>query len=570
MTKKWLETRRSYLDKLKSQVELMSGLEDPSITDYSFSNKVLYKQVWSCSDEDAFVERVLESSLVLCGDFHSSSFVKRFYIRFFENFVKKTNRPLFMALECFDYDQQENLELWLRGSLSEDLFLEKSEWKKKWGFNWSSYKDLLIELYKLGVNLKCANNQEQDLDLRDEKIAQTLMSFIKNKPNEPKDEFSGLLNEPKDESSGLLNEPKDESNKPIVFCMIGQHHLGPENLVKKVNRDLNCLCLHLDPEDLYFDVGHFTLLEDTFVLNYDNHFAFFSSPPWVHWQNHLMFLEEYLDIHEEEHDYHSDLNRSRDYDLVVYDYTKLLCKDLGIDAEALKRVEVSSIDEYQVQGDFNDEQLYKTLEPFLDSETSFYWPEQKEGIMVVSSLNHGASVAGRILHAQMMGVEKFPWGDPSSFKVWSWLEAIGYFLSKFINPKRKPVAAHNLGAFLKARLGEESSKKIMTFLVKNRVKEIKGELQTHEAHNTHKAHNTHEAHNTHKAHKEELMEWQELVYASRLKGSLVGECLFKLYLKGQFEVETIKTYMSLPVTDKSRFEPLYDFVVERLNLSLHP
>ena len=89
MTKKWLETRRSYLDKLKSQVELMSGLEDPSITDYSFSNKVLYKQVWSCSDEDAFVERVLESSLVLCGDFHSSSFVKRFYIRFFENFVKK-------------------------------------------------------------------------------------------------------------------------------------------------------------------------------------------------------------------------------------------------------------------------------------------------------------------------------------------------------------------------------------------------------------------------------------------------------------------------------------------------
>jgi len=318
--------------------------------------------------------------------------------------------------------------------------------------------------------------------------------------------------------------------------------------VKLLSKDLNPLCLHLDPEDLYFDVWHLTLLDDVLVLNYEDHFAFFSSPPWVHWQSHLLFLEEYLDVFEEEHDHHSDLSRARDYDLVIYDYIKLLCKDLAIDLNNFKRVEVSSIDEYQIQGDFNDEQLYQTLEPFIDSETSFYWPEQNEGIMVVSSLNHAASVAGRSLHAQLMGVEKLPWGELDSFKVWSWLEAVGYFLSKFINPRRTPVATHNLGAFLKARLGEESSKKIMTFLVKSRVEEIKGEPQ---------------------ATKNEQMDWNELIYAARLKGSLVGECLFELYLEGRFEVETVKTYMSLPVTDKNYFEPLYDFVVGRLNLSLN-
>jgi hypothetical protein len=523
MTKKWLETRRSYLDKLKSQVELMSGPEDPSITEYSFSNKALYKKVWSNSDEESFMNEVSKSSLVLCGDFHSSPSVKRFYIRFFEAMTKKTDRPLCLALECFDFDQQENLELWLRGSLSDTLFLERSKWSVNWGFNWECYRQMLRDLDAMGVRLKCVNHQDQDFNFRDQKIAEN-------------------LNE-------ILN---DQTDNQILFCMIGQHHLGPDNLVaqiKKIREDINCLCLHLDPEDLYFDIGHLTLLEDTIVLNNDNHFAYFSSPPWVHWQNHLMFLEEYLDVSEEEHDYHSDLSRTKDYDLVVFDYVKLLCKDLNINPKTLKRVEVSSIDEYQVQGDFNDEQLYKTLEPFLDSETSFYWPEQQEGIMVVSSLNHAATVAGRSLHAQMMGIESLPWGDVDSFKVWSWLEAVGYFLSKFINPRRTPVATQNLGAFLKARLGEESSKKIMTFLVRSRVEEIKGESQSL---------------------KNEVMEWNELIYAARLKGSLVGECLFELYLDGQFEAETIKTYMSLPVTDKSYFEPLYDFVVGRLNLSLNP
>ena len=523
MTKKWLETRRSYLDKLKSQVELMSGPEDPSIVEYSFSNKALYKEVWSNSGEETFIQRVLESSLVLCGDFHSSPSIKRFYIHFFEDLVKKTKRPLCLALECFDYDQQENLDLWLRGHLSDALFLERSKWNENWGFNWESYKLFLVSLHKLGVNLKCINHQEQDFELRDQKIATSLMNFL-----------------------------KEESEDRIIFCMIGQYHLGPENLVDKINKvdsDLNLLCLHLDPEDLYFDVGHLGILEDNLVLNYNNHFVFFSSPPWVHLQSHIMFLEEYLDVHKEDYDYCSDLSRSRDYDLVVYDYVKLLCKDLNIDHKTLDRVGVSLIDDYQIQGDFNEDQLHKTLEPFLDSETSFYWPEQKEGIIVVNSLNHVASVAGRSLHAQMMGVENLPWGDSESFKIWSWLEAVGYFLSKFINPRRTPLVTHNLGAFLKARLGEKSSKKIMTFLVRGRVEEIKKGSQILRS---------------------ESMEWNELIYASRLKGSLVGECLFELYLDGQFKAETVKTYMSLPVTDKNYFEPLYDFVVGRLNLSLNP
>jgi len=509
------------LDKLKSQVEIISGAEDQSILDYSYSNKVLYKKVWLNSDERECFNQISKASIVICGDFHSSSSVKRFYTRFIKKTADKINKKTVVALECFDHDQQENLELWLKGRLSEEVLLEKTKWQENWGFSWGSYKNLIIDLHSLGVEFRCVNHQDRDFKKRDKKIAKTLVDVF--------EEF-------------------DE--EALVFCIIGQHHLGPDNLIQdlKEQKKLEVLCLHLDPEELYFDIGHLTLLEETLFLKYQNHFAVFNSPPWVHWQNHLSFLEEYLDAHEEEYDFNFDSNAKTDYDLVVFDYIKLLCKDLDIDPKSLKRVEVSSIDEYQVQGEFDTEELFKNLSPFLDSETSFYWPEQKEGIAVVNSLNHAASVAGRSLHAQLMGLETLPWGDLDSFKVWSWLEAVGYFLSKFINPRRTPVATHNLGAFLKARLGEESSKKIMTFLVKSRVAEIKGASKTP---------------------KKEEMSWNELIYAARLKGSLVGECLFDLYLDGHFEVETIKTYMSLPVTDRKYFEPLYDFVVGRLNLTLN-
>jgi|GEM_PF-5924143 len=534
MTKKWLETRRSYLKKLKSQVELMSGPEDLSILSYSKSNKDLYKRVWDSSSEDDFYKKLSTSSIVLCGDFHSSPSVKRFYVRFFEKLLQTEKRQIVVALECFRYDQQENLDLWLGGRIVEESFLERVNWQDTWGFDWQGYKALILKLHQFGVKLVCINHSEEDFNKRDHKIAKSLV--------EVKNSFSQKIT--KDKQSDTLD--------PLTFCLIGQHHLGPENLFKNIKSfepEVGLVTLHLDPEDLYFEVGHLTHLEEVLVLNHKDHFSFFSSPPWVHLQNHLMFLEEYLDEYEEERGFHPDLTRIRDYDLVVYDYIKLMCKDLNISVEDLKRVEVSSIDEYQVEGDDcpDDDELLEWMQPLLDSETSFYWPEQKEGIMVVSSLNHAASVAGKSIHAQMMGLKTLPWGEPDSFKVWSWLEAIGYFLSKFINPRRSPVSSQNLAAFLKARLGAESSRKIMNFLVQGRVAELKGHKFKGSSDN---------------------LTWNELIYASRLKGSLVGERLFELYLEGDFKAETIKNYMSLSVRDKEYFEPLYDLILERLNLNL--
>ena len=327
---------------------------------------------------------------------------------------------------------------------------------------------------------------------------------------------------------------------------MGQLHLGPENLpeqLKSLDSSLEPLCLHLDPEELYFELEEYKLSQEVQVLNYKQHFCFLSTPPWVHWQSHLLHLEGLYDedLYDEEEEDYFEL-KGEDFNAAVSDYVELIKKDLSL-KQSFPPISVEFIDEYVVKGETPDN-LFEILQPLLDSETSFYWPEQSEGIMVANSLNQAASVAGKYLHTILRKEETLPWGDVTALNAWCWLEAVGYMLSKLINPKRV-TSRQNLSAFLSARLGRESGKNLMQALVKERVLELDQSLKL--------------GHSTH-------LSWSEVVYAARLKGALVGESLFDLYSSGGLEAQTLETYMSVPVLDKSRFEPFYRLVLDRLGL----
>lgn len=513
VTKKWLDTRRSYLMKLKSQVNLITGQSDTlRISDYALSNVSLYKKVWFKDSEAAFFNKLQQNKLALCGDFHSSPVVKRFYKRLFENGAKLLDRPFAVALECFEKGIDPLFQKWLQGEVSDEELLEKSKWDENWGFSWTSYKRFILYLKKKGFSFYCVNSLESDFLKRDQQLAQNLKEVCSS--------YEG----------------------PVLF-LVGQHHLGPENLPKALeDLSLDPLCLHLDPEEIFFALEEYNLLKDVQVLNLDNHFCFLSTPPWVHWQNHLLHLEELYDEDDDE-DFEYEELRGEDFNAVVADYVDLIKKDLSL-KEDFKPIDVEFIDEYVIKGEAN-QKLYEIMQPMLDSETSFYWPEQSEGIMVTGSLNQAAAVAGKYLHSVLRKEQALPWGDVEALNAWCWMEAVGYMLSKLINPKRVASNTQNLSAFLRARLGPDAGKNLMKALVKERVLELDQSLKL--------------------GHSSALT-WAEVVYAARLKGALVGESLFELYSSGGLSTETLQTYISVPVMDKERFEPFYKLVLERLGL----
>lgn len=517
MTKKWLDTRRSYLEKLKSQVALITGGDTRIISKYASSNLSLYKEVWSKDSESAFVKKANLRKVVLCGDFHSSPSVKRFYMKLFERIGDKANKQVTVALECFDSSVDALFQRWLSGEVSDEELLEVGGWDEHWGFDWKSYRKFIVHLQSKGFAFKCINSLKSDFIKRDLELAKNIKTLSR-------------------ETEGL-----------IIF-LVGQLHLGPDHLPKnlvKLSKELEPLCLHLDPEEIYFELEEYNLLQEVQVLSYQNHFCFLSTPPWVHWQNHLHHLEGLYDddYDEDEEDEDFDELRGEDFNAVVADYVDLMIKDLGLDMY-IKPIDVDFIDEYVISGE-TDSKIYEIMQPMLDSETSFYWPEQSEGIMIMGSLNQAASVAGKYLHAVLRKESRLPWGDVNSLNAWCWLEAVGYMMSKLINPKRTASSTANISAFLRARLGSEASKKLMQTLVKGRVLELDQSLNL--------------------GHPQSLS-WSEVVYAARLKGALVGESLFDLYSAGGLTAETVHTYMSVPVMDKERFEPFYRLVLNRLGL----
>ena len=121
-------------------------------------------------------------------------------------------------------------------------------------------------------------------------------------------------------------------------------------------------------------------------------------------------------------------------------------------------------------------------------------------------------------------------------------------LSKFINPKRTTVSAHNLSAFLTARLGKVEGKRLLQVLVQKRVSELEGVNQDQSL----------------KMNTKAALTWPETVYAARLKGALVGEGLFDLYSKGKVSSETMRTYLTVPVDSGERFREFYNLILKRL------
>ncbi len=495
VTKKWLESRRLFLKRIKEQVRLLSGEPDVELSLYEKSLSDFYSLTWERSTEEIFRRNIESAQFVLCGDFHSSPGAQKFHAKWISEYLANhKEEQVVVALECFMEHQQDYFNAWVSGSITDELFLDKVDWEYQWGFNFESYKALIQKLSQQNVRFICVNSDAPSLKERDDEIFENIKKSTK----------------------------VDEK----VFVLIGQYHLAPGHLPQGFNK--NVVSVHLNSEELYFALSDRGLENDVEVLKRESHFCFLNSPPWIQWQDHLFYLEEQ---YEEDQFLSGD-----DFNQVVFDYIGLIKKDLLIDNKH-KMFGVSFVDElmdddFEIKwGDF--------VLPMVESESSFYWPEKEEGVLVVPSFNHAASVAGRFVHADLMGLKELPKTD--NLIAWTWLEAVGYFMSKLINPKRSPRSIKNMTAFLNSRMSQEEAQDFVQKLIKSRVGELSGgkSLKGFET-------------------------WTENINAARLKGSLLGESLFNHYVLGQISVDTLKNYFSMPLYPTNKFDSFYNFLVARL------
>lgn len=140
-------------------------------------------------------------------------------------------------------------------------------WKKNWSFPWENYKPLFKWAQQNKVKIYAINSDDPKAGLRQ------------------RDKFSALK----------VKEIVKANPKKKVFVQYGDLHLATAHLPKEISKVLpkadKCVIFQ-SPETLYFKImeKQKELSTDVVRLSQDL-WALNGLPPWVKWQDYLLYLE---------------------------------------------------------------------------------------------------------------------------------------------------------------------------------------------------------------------------------------------------------------------------------------
>lgn len=409
----WLTSRKKLLRRIQAQLKQRLGVEhfvDPA---YSKELDREWKKDWRVSNYAKLWKDLKSVKVVLGADFHAYAQAQRAHLRILREWPE--NQKVILCLECFSQEDQKALDQFLKSEIDFVELQKKTKWQQQWGFPFDHYKPLLsiakdkgFLIY--GLDVRMSGESAETLRRRDALMARKLTEIHQQHPDS------------------------------TLYGLIGDYHLAKKNLpaqILAVEPSLKgqVLVLHLDSPELYFKLANRGQEASVEVMSAgENLYCLMVSPPWMKWQSYLMFLDHSLDQEIEEDSADIDLTQhvSRSVDI--------LSNDLGV------RV---SIDEVSILS-HHSSGLQKIVKNFfqgfeqkaflynVENDRSFIVPQKNLLYLSRLTVNHTGSIAALWVHAQLSKRKETFWNLPSQFWALVWVEAVAFWLSLWINPKRKP------------------------------------------------------------------------------------------------------------------------------------
>jgi hypothetical protein len=372
------------------------------------------------------IRHVLASDVVYHGDYHTLRQSQRSVLRILREITDK--KPVILCLEMFHTSDQEHVDRFLQGELSEKEFLTVIDYQKKWEFRFENWRPVLDLCKKnhipvFGINEPVVGRSS--LRTRDESAAVTVATLVIRNPG------------------------------TLVYVVDGDYHISPTHLPARVNEKLNALRIEPKSTIVYQnDVNLYWQLaaqgrEDADVLQIDDKsFCIINSTPANKLQSYLNWLDYSADAFHPMHAEWEDLSDDSG-NTTVPGIIKTICAILNVPypEEAAGRLEIY----YGKHLDFM-EMIEKSDE--LSCMRREIWRKIKkdEGFLLEyarggtghyliylpnSSLNSAAEEATHFIHAVIRGSGAQPRSPFDRFYAMVLTEAIGFFGSKLINERRK-------------------------------------------------------------------------------------------------------------------------------------
>jgi uncharacterized iron-regulated protein len=433
-----VQIRKDFYLNIKKKVESILGQETKELKSYRNTyDKELSQLPWQAVDKRHLFSRLKSAEIILVGDFHAQKQSTRGFLRV----IRKIKTPFVIALECLNIQDQPAIDLFLSGQISEKDFLTKVAWKKNWGFPWENYKPLFkwahhnkVKIYGINAGIKAKNLRNRD---------QT--------------------------SAEALKKIHTAHKNTKVFVQYGDLHLASAHLPKSLQKVLphvNLCVIYQSPEILYFKIMEKQKEISTDVVKLGpNKWALNGLPPWIKWQDYLLYLESGYDkkIPIQDVDPTDTVAATVDF----------LTKSFGLNSD------VSELSVYTSDDNSFFEKLSscpillrsKIIENVQEG-VSFYIPELQCGYLARYSVNHVTRVAAQYIYFKEAAFCKTILDPKKDYLKIIWLEAIIYFFSKVKNPKRKTDTMQDIRNALQKELFDDRGKEALMLALTQKLSEL--------------------------------------------------------------------------------------------------
>lgn len=514
-TSEWVLIRKKLYYQIKSEVIRLLGEAWDELTFLEEAYTKELSQPWRPVSKGEMMESLMESQIILMGDFHALQQSQRGHLRILREW-KEPSKQLVLAVEFFQARHQKYINQWMKDTITEEKFLEKIQWENNWGFPWEYYKPLLEwskknQIQVIGVNWGLKQKSLASLKTRENYSAMYIKRIYQQFPHKK------------------------------IIVIYGDLHLAKNQLpaaLKKYKefRKVSIKRIFQNSENLYFQALRRGLETKIELIQFkDGDFCVQSVPPWVKWQSYLLFLEKNYDHQIDE--WGTDI-----------DHTDHVAKLVGfLGAEFKMKLKPAHLAVYTA----DDTQIYAKMRKVLKKtewfmvrkwitdQRSFYLPPLEIGYLGQTTVNHAAMLAGEYVHAQFSRRTSVFSSGVKDFERHIWIQAMAYLGSKIINHKRKTSSLEDLKKSILMRETNKRQRQVLLLALQQKVREIRflshGQVAQLRIGAT---------------------KHDYFIDSARLLGSMLGEKIFHLYHSQRWPLDKLKKTMHHSV-EKTNFHQKY-------------
>ncbi len=421
-----LQVQRTLYDRFRTSARQSVGTLSPTLRKYYLEYQREFSDYTGVSSRSELVQAFIRSDILICGDYHTLRQAQRTALRLLVEAVqgmRDLGKQPVLALEMLRFSDSGAAARYLSGELTEAKFLQAIRFSRNWGFQWENYRPLFEFARERGIRIiglnMPAQTKKPSLRQRDAFAAQVL-------------------------ADALVADPR-----LCVLAMMGDLHLAQGHLPSALEKELESraevrrlVVVHQNAERLYWKLASRGLEHEVAVVKLKkNVFCVMNTPPWVKLQSYLRWLEWSADP---QSDAPPSMGGEGEYAEDFLELVGTIEKSVGVQRASKDNFEIVWPGQ-SVLPNAGKSTLPKSRQAFikkfrkilLSTIGSYFVPGENTVYLSTAGVNGAATQASIYLHAVLSGRWKnfeFPRQD---FYSAVWVEALGFFGSKVINPHRR-------------------------------------------------------------------------------------------------------------------------------------